>query len=502
MLTADTKGFRPRNRSDVRHLALMRPELDRQGWIDLIDVDPAVFVDSAPRPLRPADHRRQVLKGVGMLAVIAVAAVIWWPRTTPPEWQVFQPAVVPAAGLTEELVFDDPPGILVTADLGPRPVDVKPELGYVFADPGGTMLTGRWATFRARSTNLPDATPAVEAANVGGVAVEIRRVRVRRYIEWGPLNGHTWSATTNLFDSEEAIEFAKHVAIIEERPALAHRYELGEMQPVGSVAALDCVVMLTSLLGGDRLLGPVMPTVLTWAPPAEPGQLQTLEGGVSLASIAAPADALLLVEFVLGTGKPTTVHGQPAVVITSKSIGPVVAWLEEGRLIVVVGDVATAELISLAESVRPATSGEWRVVVRTDIRNEGGVSFNLADGITLFEFIDPSAGDTRALTVQVIEDQVLVCVEARTQRAVTVCDASLGVVELPLLRTIYFNEQRFLLAMADSEAEVHIKLADGTSTYLLEDFGADLPGWAVATLLPTEYGVIQLLVGGEVVAAI
>lgn len=492
----------------MRHLALMRPERDRHERIDLIDVDPGVFVDSAPRPPRPADRRRQVLKAVGLLAVFALAAVVWWPRTTPPEWQVFQPAVVPASGLTEELVFDSPPGMLVAADLGPRPVDVKPELGYVFAEPGGTMLTGRWATFRARSTNLPDAAAAVDGANVGGVPVEMRRVRVRRYIDWGPLDGHTWSATTNLFDSEEAIEFANHVAIIEERPALAHRYDLSEMEPVGSTAALDCVVTLTSLLGGDRILGPVMPTVLTWAPPAEPGQRQTLEGGVSLASIAAPADALPLVEFVLGAGRAITIHGLPSVAITSKHLGPVVAWLEDGRLIMVAGDRPDNELVALAESVRPATAGEWRVVGRTDIRSEGGISFNLGDSVTIFEGIDSSTGDGLALTFQVIEDQVLVCLEVSPspQNAVTVCDASLGVVELPLLTTIDFNERRFVIALVDSAAAqgsaILLKLADGNLLMPLEEFGPEVPGWAVAALLPDQYGIIELFVGGEVVAVV
>lgn len=106
-----------------------------------------------------------------------------------------------------------------------------------------------------------------------------------------------------------------------------------------------------------------------------------------------------------------------------------------------------------------------------------------------------------AFTVQVIENQVLVCVEVRSRDAVGVCDASLGVVELPLLKTIDLNGQRFLLAIADSEAEVHIKFADGPWTLPLEDFGPELPGWAAATLLPTDYGTITLSNTGEVVAA-
>ena len=497
----------------------MRPEPDRHERVDLIDVDPEVFVDSASRHDRPSDRPRQVLKAIGLLAVIAVAVAIWWPRTTPPEWQVFQPAVVPAAGLTEELVFDNPPGMLVAADLGPGPADVKPELGYVFAGPGGTMLTRRWASFRAKSTNLPDVLAPGDGVSVGDVAVEVRRVRVRHYLEWGPLDGHTWTATTNLFDQDEAIEFANHVAIIEERPALAHRYELGEMQPIGSTAALDCVVMLTSLLAGDRLLGPVMPTVLTWATAGNVGSDPAFEGAVSLSSISAPSDALPLVEFVLGAGRSITIHGLPAVVVESKVLGPIVAWLEDGRLIMVAGERPDEDLITLAESVRPATSGEWRVASRTASRSEGDVSFgfDLREPTTLYRSIDPDTGNVFAITVQPSGNALLACIEeSNAGGRLTRLACSPGVlIELPLLSVeepialMNFeapNDRRFLLAMVDSEvgdgAEVRVKLADGTWTLPLIDFGPDLPGWAVATLLPADYGVIQLIVEGKVAAAI
>lgn len=357
---------------DMRDCGPMRGARDQPEQIDLIEVDTAIFGETAAGTTRQPDRRWQMMKAFGLVAVIAVAAVIWWPRTKAPEWQVFQPAVVPAAGLTEELVFDEPPGMLVTADLAPRPVDVKPELGYVFAEPDGTMLTARWASFRARSTNLPDAPASGDVANVSGAPAEVRRIRVRHYIEWGPLDGYTWTVTTNLFDEAAAIDFANHVAIIEQLPALAHRYDLGEMQPVGSAAALDVVVMLKSLLAGDRVLGPVTPTMLTWATAASPGLHPVLEGALALSSIQAPADALPLVEFVLGDGRAITVHGLPAVAITSKELGPVVAWLEDGRLIMVAGDLADDELVAMAESVRPATAGEWRVVGRTAIRGEDG----------------------------------------------------------------------------------------------------------------------------------
>jgi hypothetical protein len=136
------------------------------------------------------------------------------------------------------------------------------------------------------------------------------------------------------------------------------------------------------------------------------------------------------------------------------------------------------------------------------------VTFNLGDGVTIFEGIDSSTGDGLALTVQVIEDQVLVClaVSPSSQNAVTVCDASLGVVELPLLTTIDFSERRFVLAFVDSGealgSAIRLKLADGMLLTPLQEFGPAVPGWAVAALLPDQYGIIELFVKGEVVAAI
>lgn len=339
----------------------MRGGPEHRERIDLIGVDPEVFTDE-DTPVRRS-RVRAVAKAVWVAAIVAVAAVAWWPRTQSPEWQVFHPAVVPAAGLSEQLVFDHPPGELLAVDLAPRPVDVRPELGYVFGEPGGTIFSRRWAAFRVRSTTAEPAPPTTDdAASIAGVAAEVRRVRVRHYLDWGPVAGYTWTATTNKFDEAEAIEFANHVAIIDERPALAHRYDLGALQPVGSVAAFDCVVMLTSLFGGDRLFGPVMPTLVTWGTPADT---------TALGSIAAPADALPLVEFVLGDGTDTTVHGQPAVVIVSPTLGRVIAWLEDGRLIMVSGQRPTEELIALAESVRAATDGEWRRVRLAELRAGG-----------------------------------------------------------------------------------------------------------------------------------
>ena len=333
----------------------MRPAPENNERIDLIAGDPDVFDDS----LHPVSRWRQIVTAAGLVAIVAVAAVALWPRSEPPEWQVFKPAPVPAAGLTDELVLDEPPGRLVYVDLAPAPTDVKPALGYVFGEPDGSFLTRRWASFRTRTSSLQNAPESAGLASVNGVAANVKRVRVRHDVEWGPVDGRTWIVTTNMLDESQALEFANQVGLVDGLPALRNRYDLGEMVPIGSVAAFDCVVLLTDLFHGERGRGAAQPTLVTWG---------TLEDSISLGSIAAPSDALPLVEFVLGAGRPTTVHDLPAVMITSRVIaGPVIGWVEDGRLILVAGDATPEELLAYAQSVRPATFGEWLIVARADI---------------------------------------------------------------------------------------------------------------------------------------
>ena len=462
--------------------------------IDLIDVDPEVF-DADGTGSHTRSRSRQVLKAVGMVVVIAVAGVVWWPRSHPPAWSVFHPAVVPAAGLTDQLVFDVPPGEISETELAPEPVDAKPELGYVFGVPGGTFLTSRWASFRTHWTGHADAPAATDGPIVGGVSANVRRIRVRHFVEWGPLDGREWTVTTNRFKEAEALDFANHVAIIDERPALANRYDLGDMKPVGSIAAFDCVHMLTSLFDGTRVLGPVMPTVVRWQSPLYK---------TALGSIAAPSDVLPLVEFVLGDGRPATVHGQPALIIDSNQLGPVIAWLEDGRLIIVQGDRPDAELTALAESVRPATDGEWRRIGLSNIRETNGVSFNLADSTTLYDQTNAVTGDELVVSVQVVDDQFAICVQQRNNGDRSHCEFRSS--DLPLLTTVEANGKKYVIAIVSrsvsKEPELRIKLGEGTWTLPLQDFGSAVPGLAIATQLPDDYGVIELWNNGEVDAAI
>ena len=466
--------------------------------IDLIDADPIAFDDGlVGAGTNPSPSRwRRALTCLAVLGVMAGAAVAWWPEAEHPQWRVFHAAPVPAAGLTPELVFDQPPGRLLAADLPPPPVDIKPELGYVFSELGGTVTTRRWATFRTRATNVADAPAATTDTQVGGVEADVQRTRIRHNVSWGPVAGRTWLVTTNKFDGAQSLDFANHVGVVDGEPALAYEYQLAGMQPIGSVAALDCVELLKDLfLGGERGNGAAQPTLLTWGTP---------QASVSLGSIAAPVDALPLVDFVFGGGRPITIHGLAATLIASRVLsGPVVAWVENGRLIVVAGHATADELIVLAESVRPATDGEWRRAGLTDIRDVGGVMFNVGDSVALYRDLNPITGDEQAVTIEVAVDQVEVCVQPRSDIGASHCATSPP--NLPLLTTIEASGQKYVVAMVRgflSSAELRIKLADGTWTLPLKNFGSELPGLAVAALLPTNYSVIQLWDNGEVVAAI
>lgn len=188
-----------------------------QVQIDLIDVDAEVFTDSDE--LHAPNRWRQVITTLAVLGLTAGAAVVWWPTAKPPEWRVFHNAPVPAAGLTEELVFDQAPGPLATAKLAPAPTDIKPELGYVFGEPDGTMLTRRWAMFRTSFTNDVDAAPApTDVPQVNGVTAAVHRVRVRRTVTWGPVAGRNWDVTTNMLDEADSLDFANHVGVVDGDP--------------------------------------------------------------------------------------------------------------------------------------------------------------------------------------------------------------------------------------------------------------------------------------------
>lgn len=212
---------------------------------------------------------------------------------------------------------------------------------------------------------------------------------------------------------------------------------------------------------------------------------------------------------MLGTGRPITIsgvsgHDVAALLITSRVLaGPVVAWVEDGRLILVAGDASTDELIALAESVRPATSGEWRRAGLTDLREIGDVIIDLGDSVELYRDVNPVTDGELAVTVQFIDGAVLICVQERSDIGLSTCETNSA--GLPLLTTIEATGQTYVVAIVDRSpatgAELRIKLAEGTWTLPLDYFGAELPGLAVATLLPTDYGVIELWSNGELVAA-
>ena len=96
------------------------------------------------------------------------------------------------------------------------------------------------------------------------------------------------------------------------------------------------------------------PTVLTYEGDTAP---------VVAASIVADSDALAMAEFYFGRGSNIIVHGLPALLIETRRLGTLIVWQEGDRLVAVAGAEPTAQMISLAESVHPATRAEWAQVI-------------------------------------------------------------------------------------------------------------------------------------------
>ena len=70
---------------------------------------------------------------------------------------------------------------------------------------------------------------------VRGLPADMRRVRQRRTVTWGPIDGNYWDAETNGLQNDAALEFANAVGVVDGLPAVAYGYDLGEMKPLGDV---------------------------------------------------------------------------------------------------------------------------------------------------------------------------------------------------------------------------------------------------------------------------
>lgn len=315
----------------------------------------------APAAVRPPRRERSGRAlprwlPVAAVAVVAVAAtvVIWRPWQHDPSWRTLPVAVRVSPELSEQLVLPDLADDFLQisgGEWGEEPITNS--IGYVFAEPGGTWEASRWAKFYAAPSGsfapLGDANSAVVIDGTPARLVDNAHGRIT--VAWGPVNSQRWGVDTNGLTRTEAIAFAQAVAIVDGKPVLRADYDLGDLQPVGDLETFDRVrAMLTALQGNSSSVMHT-PTALSYA--------TADEVSVGLTSIVAPPDSLAMAAFVFGGGAPLTVHGLPARVAHRDDLGTVVSWLEGNRLIAVAATTRTDAVVTMAESVRPATDAEW-----------------------------------------------------------------------------------------------------------------------------------------------
>jgi len=327
--------------------------------IDVIDAEPGVFGPStAQRPARVRRPRPRWLlpTAIGVAAVCGAVATVWRPWEQPPAWRTFGPAAPAVSSLSDHLILDlDGTGVTSLHEGQNLDADEPTPLGHVFAVPGGTYEHDAWALFHSRGSNAAgEAALSPSTDVVRGLQANVRSVRVRTTVTWGPIGGNYWDSQTNRLDDDDALEFANAVGVVAGLPAVAYGHDMGALKPLGDVKTLARVQVLTAHLDGEPVLSKFTPTVATYDVGGMP---------VTVASIATDTDGLAMARFSLGQGRNVTVHGVPGAIIQTRRIGKVVVWHEGDRLVVVTADVTDDELLAMAETVRPAFADEWNGVL-------------------------------------------------------------------------------------------------------------------------------------------
>ena len=326
--------------------------------IDVIDAEAGVFGPAAPRPHRVRKPRPRWLMptACGVVAVCGTVALVWRPWENPPDWRTFGPAAPAVSSMSDRLILDLEGLDIISLHEGQNlDADEPTPLGHVFAVPGARYQFDTWALFRSRrSTSAGEARISESSDLVRGLPADVSRVRQRRTVTWGPIDGNYWDAETNGLQNDAALEFANAVGVVAGLPALAYSYDFGDMKPLGDVKTLARVQVLTAYLDGESVLSKFTPTLVTY---------EVGDRAVTVASINTGTDGLAVARFFLGQGRDVLVHGLPGAVVDTPRTGKVVVWHEGDRLVVVAAEVTDNELVALAEAVRPATAIEWDELV-------------------------------------------------------------------------------------------------------------------------------------------
>ncbi len=319
-----------------------------------------------------------VPSAVAAVSIVAAVAVLvaWKPWVSDVKIRLAFPSAAPVEPtLTEQLVFDIPPAELSAASLGTGG-DALETLadfdGYFFAALGaefklGQGSTGRWAAFFATPYDeLADADigQGTVDVTVQGAPGELTAALDDQSLQlaFGPLDGQIYHVVSSEISQSDTLAFGEAVTFDDGAPVVDDISVLDGMLPLCSLTAFNSAYSLVLLASNPRYALPGYVTAL----------YGTRANRFSVTSQWAPEGGLTPLQFVLGGSVDATVHGELAltvevdtsesVLVTGADIGSVVAWVESGRLVMVTGQVPIAELLELAESVRPATDTEWAEV--------------------------------------------------------------------------------------------------------------------------------------------
>ena len=183
-------------------------------------------------------------------------------------------------------------------------------------------------------------------------------------VTFGPIDANMFSVISSELSVDETLAFAESAILDADVPVITDAAVLHEMKPIGSIANFGAVYALVT-----TVINPVQ---------AQAGVVTTQYGPegarFTVSSQTAADEDLGVLDFFLGRGANASVRGRPALtfeVDASESllafgaeVGSLVAWVEGGRLVMVTGKLPVDELITLAETVRPATHDEWTEVMR------------------------------------------------------------------------------------------------------------------------------------------
>lgn len=510
--------------------------------IELIAADPTAFggppLEGGAAPVdRPTPTHRSAVPGVtmGLLALLvgAVLVAVALPplHSSPRAARVlsFPPLRRQLSTLDGHLVFAEAPGRPSSAGLGTvgsdgrsAPSSLSDLTGYLFAAPDAHFTlsgegSGRWAGFwSAPHGSLDDPGPiGTPDAQVQGSPASIDTYGNETVIVFGPIDGRTFSVRAHDLDREASLRFAEAVAIRDGVPTITDDRALADMRPVGSIAEYGAAlgVLLTP---GPSAIPSANLVFVQYEAGEAPCAACRGRRSYTLASYPAPHESMLpMLRFLMPQGHERTVRGTTGWVVgdgvspdlLGSGTGTLVAWVEGGRLITVLGPGDELATLALAESIRPATDDEWAEVTIAAVNTPNPLDSSVETSVVL-DVGTTVEGDAYSLIATWRDPFALdVCAETSMGRACS----HLMEVPLPVLVPLQWGDNTFLAALVDEtaagEAFLVLTFTDPTTApmiYPLVDqlvgYGRSLPGPAVGVLLPEGVATAELSVDGVAVA--